>query len=618
MSGRQPRKPPSTLNDYLHGALFMAGEKELQLSQYKKANACLEERLQSLDFGYQDWKKSEAHKQRQKREAPTEILKFQLIFLETTNKVMIRWEEPQDCGMSPIMRYEIRHREVYQETLTGRHRWSKPEFTEECEYILENLVGHKFYQINVCPVNRNHRGQIYISKAFCPAQHFESEEDSNDDYPYDDDDDETGGGGGGGGGEGGGGGGGKSFADLLKMDKNFTNSNRSGEFNASSRSTCDPCTMPVETLRRPFSDPEPGNNPLSQYHEMFSGPKPMICVSHEQVGINEELLACEILDNISLTLRYEAAERGLGGFLPPSLVAAYGNERVFVPPDLRVPQNQNGANLHNVSNVHYVVSLKEVLDGDIRITIFDSLIPAEGQNANPALLTQLEALYGSETIDAASIRIVCAQSQNINSNDCALFALANIQSLLNGIDPCDLQFDPQMRTQLRSMLQNGEIRQFQSRRRLRPMAYDPDGYLGILPEEQRVCIGRILPETTSLNCTSNAQSSNCDASPNSINDGDISQSSIFFGSGPDAVAMQNSTSNDSVLENSTSDIMDITESDLNDEDKSQSGKTMEHNAQSGQHVRNDNDDEEDDKADDKNDVEDDDNDEDDDDDDDDD
>ena len=157
-------------------------------------------------------------------------------------------------------------------------------------------------------------------------------------------------------------------------------------------------------------------------------------------------------------MRYEAAERGLGGFLPPSLVAAHGHERVFLPTELRVAQNQNGANMHNISNIHYVVSLKEVLDGNPRITIFDSIIPAEGQNANPALMAQLESIYGTETIDVAKFRIICPQSQGTKSNDCGFYALGNLMSLMQMTDPCDIQFDPNMRSQLRNMLLKGEVR----------------------------------------------------------------------------------------------------------------------------------------------------------------
>ena len=150
---------------------------------------------------------------------------------------------------------------------------------------------------------------------------------------------------------------------------------------------------------------------------------------------------CEVLDNITLTLRYQATKRGLAGFIPPSLISLHGTQRIFLPTNLQVPLNSCGANLHNIANLYYVVSYKDFLpNGNPRITVLDSLLPIVGQNISPEFMAQLDALYGSATIDRAVIRVLCPQPQALNSNDCGLHSLANLIALKDGLDPCLYQF----------------------------------------------------------------------------------------------------------------------------------------------------------------------------------
>ena len=235
---------------------------------------------------------------------------------------------------------------------------------------------------------------------------------------------------------------------------------------------------------------------------------PIIPVSAETIHVGtHEFIDVEVLDLLSHNLRMEAEEHDLRGFVPPSLLFQHIIDRQPLPAELAVPPESRGLNMHNLDNLHYVLSYKDFVDEDKhrpRITVFDSLPVAAGLGAERRFFKikpQIEYVYGEELVKKSQYRTLCAQKQSMISNDCGLFTLANAILILDDRDPCDYDLaDQNMRQQLANMLAGGNVnlRHFKCRKRFEPMVFDSDGHSLPWSEELRISFGPVQGQNNRL------------------------------------------------------------------------------------------------------------------------
>ena len=216
---------------------------------------------------------------------------------------------------------------------------------------------------------------------------------------------------------------------------------------------------------------------INTHMQMLSGEGPNtmapIQVRPEDITLQDNvMIPIKVLDLVSHSLRFDSSERGLHGFIPPSIIHQHALENQELPVENRVPDNGEGINIHYLNSQHYVTSHKSITMGQASITIYDSIPPGERvwNLRLRDLPSQLTLLYG----DVQNIEVVCSQNQGRYTHNCGVYAIANSLMLLHGQNPCDYQLKPRMRAQLITMLNNGipQMRLFNAEKRNHPYNLD--------------------------------------------------------------------------------------------------------------------------------------------------
>ena len=116
---------------------------------------------------------------------------------------------------------------------------------------------------------------------------------------------------------------------------------------------------------------------INTHLQMLSGEGPStaapIQVRPEDIALQDNvMIPIKVLDLVSHSLRFDSLERGLSGFIPPSILYQHALENQELPVENRVPENGEGINMHYVDS-HFVVSHKEPKESRPTITIYDSM-----------------------------------------------------------------------------------------------------------------------------------------------------------------------------------------------------------------------------------------------------